>query len=268
MNIASLLVGLDEKSLTCSGSSLAPSRLRPNSCLIQDHVETALAIFRARAEIDPLVYETRHALYAQLISKSKPGHRALQLQLQGSGLNAKLDPASAAVLADNIMANTALLPSSLNPSLRTHVFQVSHNAVATLSRDRWRISTSTLCYLCRRSEESMDHLLECPATRAALAIILNNSKDRSTLTELETSLSYDFSLRVPCSNQHLLVQRVVLSFAVWTTRQSFRHKPDSADRLAKASEAIAALFFSNIPSFTPRAKYHKPRTGVIVLSSI
>jgi len=253
LNLAGLIAGLN---------SLEFEPLPVPSLIHSNQVALACAVFLKIANKPPLLDSDFRSLRSQLHNCDKASWFALCAKVQGTGRRRVMDADSAATIATTMTDNTQLLPGGLKPVIRSHVFLLCHNALPTRTRDRWRHGQDVCCSMCGMSEESLAHLHECPVTRTALSFILNASQNPDQFIDLTRSTGEDFLLRTPCHDKELLLQRVTLSYAMWTTRSSLWHMDTSADSRGKRASLLATLFTESLSK--PRRLYKKrPRTEAV-----
>ena len=113
---------------------------------------------------------------------------ALSKKLNSSDPEKSIGKEAALELATIIHTSTAALPSNLPASLRSHTFDLLHNAVPTRMRVRHFAGSHTRCALCNRLHESLAHLhTECRASTQAVSIIMDQSPDKSSLSILRSA---------------------------------------------------------------------------------
>ena len=82
------------------------------------------------------------------------------------------DSGNGVTLARRIVANARSIPVRLTPALRTHLFELVHNALPTKTRMKF-FYQDWQCSLCGRSEETIDHLHECQVSKRAATLLQN-----------------------------------------------------------------------------------------------
>ena len=103
--------------------------------------------------------------------------------------------ANARILAKRIIQNVQEIPSETPFVLRYHYFEIIHNAVPTRVRERWR-KHNTLCALCDECDETLGYLYaECKVSRRAMALIMQSTVNKATVSCLQPAGVEDLTFR-------------------------------------------------------------------------
>ena len=125
------------------------------SCLMTTHRKIAACYYDHITGVPPPEMTSQRKLYQAMQEKDETPILMLGDKL---AKRKEWDPGNGETLARRIVANARSIPVRLTPALRTHLFELVHNALPTKSRMKF-FYQDRLCSLCGRSEETIDHLL-------------------------------------------------------------------------------------------------------------
>ena len=101
-----------------------------------------------------------------------------------------------------------------------------------------------MCFLCGSAPETLAHLhTTCPAVIGAITSIIRHTADKSAVLVLRTAEADDYIFRASTTMSDTdRLTLLLLSRAVWRTRNSFVEKPFHPSFTAKAAQSIVAIF--------------------------
>ena len=108
------------------------------SLKITDHIQRATYLFHALTDRHPETETDQKTLNTIMRKYDPTPFEALRRKFNTRGSSNYLGPEQSRVRAKAIVTNTMSLPASLPSRIRYHVFELVHNAVPTLAREKWR----------------------------------------------------------------------------------------------------------------------------------
>ena len=121
----------------------------------------------------------------------------------------------------------------------------NHNGLPTKYRIKAFSGTNTLCSLCNRADETIDHLhTGCKVSSAAVGAILQHSFDRSAMIPILDAKPDDFRFEGDLRESADMLTLLLFSVAVWRISSFYRVRGTTPSSLRGAVLKIARSFLA------------------------